>query len=511
MAKGISIATDSEYLKAWQTFRDNFRKATPVDLNESTPDKLKRIKRLEANDEEWFKYYFPHYCTAEPADFHRKSTKKLMANPEIFIVRAWSRELAKSARGMMEDIKLAVTGKIRNKLLVSNSHKNAERLLLPYKACFESNQRIINDYGEQVRFGNWSADEFTIKNGCSFRALGWGESPRGTRNDNFRPDSITIDDIDTDEECRNEDIQRNKLAWIEQALFATRSISNPMRIVVNGNIIHDNCVVKKLGEKADVFEIINISDKDGKSTWPQKNSEADIDRVLSLISYESAQKEYFNNPMDGGDTFKELRDGKVPPLNRCAVVIYADPATSNKDKTSGSDKAIGIVAKNLSNFYIVRCAVDTMSNARFIDYMFEFYTWCKTQGADTVRVFIENNTLQNPFYEQVFLPLIYERANATGVFLPISPDERNKPEKWSRIEGTLEPINRLGHLFFNEKFADDPHMIRLKAQFRNASRKQKRLDGPDMVEGAVHKLNEMDTLFASGGFESVKTLNTKKI
>lgn len=511
MAKGISVASDSEYLKAWQSFRDNFKKATPVDLNETAADKVKRIKRLEANDEEWFKYYFPNFYSSEPADFHKKSTKKVMTTPEIFIVRAWSRELAKSARGMMEDIKLAVTGKIRNKLLVSNSHKNAERLLLPYKACFESNQRLINDYGSQERFGSWNADEFTIKKGCSFRALGWGESPRGTRNDNFRPDSITIDDIDTDEECRNEDIQKQKFAWIEQALFATRSISNALRIVVNGNIIHENCVVKMLGEKADVFEIVNIRDKDGKSTWPQKNTEADIDRVLSLISYESAQKEYFNNPMDGGDTFKDLRDGKVPPLNRCSVVIYADPATSNKDKTSGSDKAIGIIARKGFDNYVVRCAVDTMSNAKFIAYLFEFYTWCKSQGVDTVRVFIENNTLQNPFYEQVFLPLIYQQANATGVFLPISPDERDKPEKWSRIEGTLEPINRLGHLIFNEKYAEDPHMKRLKAQFKNASRKQKKLDGPDMVEGAVHKLKEMEAVDAPGGFESVKKMNSKKM
>lgn len=511
MAKGISVASDAEYLKAWQSFRDNFKKSTPVDLNETPAEKVKRIKRLEANDEEWFKYYFPSYCTSEPSDFHKKATARIMSKAEWYEVRAWSRELAKSARSMMELTKLAMTGKLRNILLVSNSGDNAKRLLLPFKANFESNQRLINDYGAQERYGSWSDSEFTIQKGCAFRALGWGQSPRGTRKDNVRPDAILIDDIDTDEECRNEDIMKAKVNWIEQALIATRSISNPTRILVNGNIIHDSCAVKKLGEKADKFEIINIRDKDGKSTWPQKNSEADIDRVLSLISYESAQKEYFNNPMDGGDTFKDLRDGKVPQLNRCSVVIYADPATSNKDKTSGSDKAIGIIAKKGFDYYVVRCAVDTMTNAKFIAYLFEFYTWCKAQGVDTVRVFIENNTLQNPFYEQVFLPLIYQQANATGVFLPISPDERDKPEKWSRIEGTLEPVNRLGHLIFNEKYADEPHMMRLKAQFKNASRKQKKLDGPDMVEGGVHKLKEMEAVDAPGGFESVKKMNSKKM
>lgn len=511
MAKTLTVASDTEYLKAWQAFRDNFRKSTPVDLDETVVDRQKRIVRLEAAPEEWFKYYFPNYCTAEPAEFHKKATKRIFKNAEWYEVRAWSRELAKSARSMMELTYLAMLGQVRNVLLVSNTHGNAERLLLPFKSFFEANQRLINDYGEQERFGDWRTDEFTIKKGCAFRAIGWGESPRGTRKDNYRPDFILIDDIDTDEECRNEDIMKAKVNWIEQALIATRSISVKTRILVNGNIIHDNCAVKSLGEKADKFEIINIRDEKGVSTWKEKNSEADIDRVLSLISYESAQKEYFNNPMDGGDTFKDLKDGKIPRLNSCAVVIYADPATSNKDKTSGSDKAVGIVAKKGFDYFIVRAAVGTMNNSRFVDFLFEFYNWCKAKGVESPRIFIENNSLQNPFYEQVILPLIYARANETKTFLPITPDDRNKPEKWNRIEGTLEPINRLGNLIFNETESEEPNMKRLKAQFKNASRKQKRLDGPDMVEGAVVKLRELEITDASDSWMSVERSNNKRI
>ena len=240
MARVISKAKDKDYLELWQQYCDNFKRETPIDLNERPHEKLKRIARLEKNPEEWFKYYFPHYCTAEPADFHKRATRRIIDHAEWFEVRAWSRELAKTARTMMEDIYLATTGQIKNLLMVSNSHGNAELLLLPYKACFEGNQRLNNDYGKQPTFGDWKSDKFTIKKGCSFRAIGWGESPRGTRKDNFRPDKINIDDIDTDEECRNEEIQKNKLNWIEQALYGTRSISNPLRLIVNGNIIHDD-------------------------------------------------------------------------------------------------------------------------------------------------------------------------------------------------------------------------------------------------------------------------------
>lgn len=510
MARRIAQASDAEYLKAWAEFADSFRKSTPVDTSEPIADKTKRIARLESKPEEWFAYYFPNYCTAKPAPFHLSATRRLLKNAEWYEVRAWSRELAKSARSMMEITYLAMTGKVRNMLLVSNSSDNAERLLLPFKACFEYNQRLIFDYGKQETYGHWTTKEFTIQKGCAFRSLGWGMSPRGTRKDNVRPDFILIDDIDTDEECRNEDTMNAKVNWIEQALMGTRSISEPTRILINGNIIHDNCAVNRLGQVADKFEIINIRDKDGKSTWPDKNTEAMIDRVLSKISYESQQKEYFNNPMDGSDTFKDLKDGRLPSLKGCNVCIYADPSTSNKDVSSGSFKAVGVLVQKGFDFYIAKVWLDTMGNARFVDALFEAYNWAKAKGAENVRVWIENNSLQNPFYEQVILPQIYQRANESKVMLPVTGDDRDKKDKYTRIEGTLEPINRLGHLIFSEAEANCPHMMRLKAQFRNFSRKQKRMDGPDMVEGGVFKLQESAAVQATGGIEQVKRSNPKR-
>ncbi len=508
----VGKASDSEYLDKWKRFVDNFKNATPVDMSESVVDKRRRIARLEASPEEWFKYYFPNFCTAQPADFHLRATRRLLSHPEWFEVRAWSRELAKSARSMMEFCYLALTGHVHNLLLVSNSHDNAVNLLLPFKAFFEANNRVINDYGAQVSYGAWQSHKFVISAGCSFRAIGWGESPRGTRNNEKRPDAIIIDDFDTDEDCRNEEVMVNKINWIEQALIPTRSISGNLRIVVNGNIIHNNCAVKYMGENiADHFDVVNIRDKDGKSSWPSKNSEEAIDRVLSTISYKSAQKEYFNNPMDGGDTFKDILYGRIPPLHQCRCLIYADPATSNKDRSNASYKAVGLLAYKDGCYYIVRCACDTMSNSAFVDYLFEFYTYAtEALRGESLRVYIENNTLQDPFYEQVLLPLIYKRSEALNVSLPVCPDTRKKPEKWQRIEALLEPLNRLGHLVFNEHEKDNDHMKRLVAQFTSASPKARRLDGPDMVEGGVFILRNSINL-AGAPIINVKRKNKFKL
>ncbi len=478
--------TDKQLLSDWGSFKDNFLKGSPIDLNETPAEKAKRIKYLEDNHEEWFKYYFPKYYSSEPAPFHIKASKRIINNPEWYEVRSWSRELAKSTRTMMEVLFLVLTERKHNVLLVSNSYDNAERLLAPYKKELESNQRIINDYGVQEKLGSWESGEFKTKSGASFRALGKGQSPRGTKNDAVRPDIILLDDIDTDEECRNPDRIKESVGWIENALIPTRSISEPTLILACGNIIAEYCCITEMALNADKHDIVNIRDKNGKSTWPQKNSEADIDRVLSKLSYNAIQREYFNNPIIEGSTFKEITFGKCPPLKQCdAVLVYADPATSDREVSSGSDKMIGIIGRKGANYYLYKCWLDTMRNSRFIDILFEAHRICKEKKVDTSKVYIENNNLQNPFYEQTLLPLVRTKNIETGISLPITPDTRDKKNKYTRIDGTLEPLNRLGNLIFNIKEKDNPNMKRMKSQMLGVSPKQKKMDGPDGLEGGV--------------------------
>ena len=357
----------------------------------------------------------------------------------------------------MEVCYLALTGQVKNVLLVSNSHDNAVDLLLPFKAFFESSQRVEQDYGKQPVPGRWTADKFTTRCGCSFRAIGWGESPRGTRNKEKRPDFILLDDFDTDEECRNEDTMRNKVAWVEQALIPTRSISSPTRILVNGNIIHENCAVKYMGENlADKFDMVNIRGADGKSSGPEKNTEEQIDRVLATISHESAQKEYSNNPM------------------------------------AGSGKAVGVIAAADGCFYVAKVFLSTMATARFVDALFGAYDYAVRHKADAVQVFIENNSLQNPFYEQVLLPAIHAECGRRGVLLPVIPDTRDKKDKYTRIAGLLEPRNRAGRRVF------------IKAD-------GKPLTEADMVEGGVFKLQERLAAAVCDGFYTIKRKNKFKI
>lgn len=491
MAKKKLTPKDRLALEQWNELVASIKESSDINTSDSVADIETRKKRLETDDDAWFKYYFAQYYTYEPAAFHKKATKRIMRNNRWYEVRAWSRELAKSARSMMEIIKLALTRKIRNVLLISNSADNAERLLLPFMANLEENQRIIQDYGAQKKPGSWETGEFTCQCGCSFRAIGAGQSPRGTRNKNFRPDFILIDDIDTDEECRNLERIKAKWKWLEEALIPTMSVSGNYRILFNGNIIAADCCITRAIAKAEELkvkgighvDIINIRDKNGHSTWPEKNSEEDIDLFLSLVSASAAQKEFFNNPVAEGEVFKEIAYGKVPALSKFKfLVIYGDPAPGENKTKKSSTKTVCLLGKINSRLYVIKAFLDRGLNAEFIDWYVKLLEF--VGGRTSVYCYMENNKLQDPFFQQVFQPLVRKVRRERNISLYIRGDEDKKTDKATRIEANLEPMNREGNLILNEAEKDNPHMKRMEDQFKLFNLQLTfPADGPDCVEG----------------------------
>lgn len=470
----MTITEKKQAISFWEKYVRDLERSTVVDFSESQDDKLKRIAFLEANDEEWFKYYFPNYYSSEPADFHLRSTKRVMNNAEWYEVRAWSRELAKSARTMMEVMKLALTKKKRSVLLISANLESAKKLLKPYKLNFENNQRITNDYGQQSSFGDWEEQSFVTKVGCSFVAVGAGQSPRGTRNEEVRPDVVLMDDFDTDVDCRNPDIVEQKWEWFEQAVYATRSISKPMLIIFCGNIIAETCCIKKAIKMADKSEVINIRNKDGKSTWPNKNTEELIDRALSKISWASQQKEYFNTPITQGRVFTKLHYGKMRPFSEYKfLVAYTDPSYKKK----GDYKATALIGRYKDEYHVLRMRCGQVSTAEMLDWNYEFQKEIK--GEVPIYFYIEWPWIDDPIKQEIMA------ANKRhGVSIHPKADERKKPDKFYRIESSLEPINRMGKLIFNEKEKESEHMKNTEGQFLALSPTSRAHDdAPDAVEG----------------------------
>lgn len=511
---------DKQALDYWEDFRSMVFNSTTVDVSETEEAKAARIAWLEkpGNELEWIKYYFPKFCFKPFAKFHIRSIKKALGKKRFKQWRKWFRGSSKSTVRMMERFYDMFVLKFRtNCLLISKTNENAERLLQPYKINLESNQRLINDYGLQEKPGSWTSTEFITRSGHTFRAVGAEQNPRGARLDELRVTVIIFDDVDDDEVCRNPDRVQQRWEWIERAVIPTVDISGEYKIFFDNNLIAEDSLAARFGEFADDVDTVNIRDANGRSSWPEKNTEQDIDDILSSISYAAGQAEYFNNPYTEGKVFKEMKFGKCPSLNKLAfVVVYADPSPSNKDrpgikaKMQNSCKAVVIVGYLNNTYYVYKAFVDNTTNANFIDWLYATQSWI----ANTTQPYflIENNKLQDPFFTQVLLPLIYAKGKEPGnITLPIIPDDRAKPDKFFRIEGNLEPLNRLGQLILNENEANDPHMKRLVAQFKSVSANSKTMDGPDAVEGAVYYIKNKIAVQSVGGIKVYKkSPNTKR-
>lgn len=486
---------DRDALKDWEAFKESIRNATPVDPTLSPADIEKHRKELEKNVIAWILFFFPKYARYPFAPFQIKAILRIIAHGEWYEVLSWARELAKSTIVMFIVMYLTLTGKKKNVLLVSSSKDNAVRLLAPYRANLEANQRIIAYYGQQANLGNWTEDEFITKGGAAFRALGKGQSPRGSRNEEIRPDVLLVDDYDTDESVRNPDMVAKEWEWYEHALYPTRSTSEDTLILWAGNIIADDCCVVRAGRMADHHDVINIrmvdirrpdpknDYRDGKSVWPEKNSEERIDRILAQISTRAAMGEYFNYPAKEGEVFTEMKFGKVPPLKKFPfLVAYGDPAPGENKKTRSSTKTVWLGGMIGDRLYVIRGFLDRGLNSEYIDW---FAVLKKYVGGQTnVYLVQENNSLQDPFFRQVFKPLVAKKRREENIDLNIIPDEERKTDKATRIEANLEPMNREGRLILNEAEKDDPHMKRLVDQFMLFTLQLKfPADGPDCIEG----------------------------
>lgn len=485
---------DKIALQEWEAFHKAFATGGDIDTTLSARDVEQLRQRLEADPIEWMKHVFPGYAKSEFAPFHLKAIKRIIEHDEWYEVLSWARELAKSTIVMMCIIYLVLTRRKRFILLTSATTDAAIRLLTPYRINFASNERLIQLYGHQVKHGAWSEDDFSLRNGARFIALGAGSTPRGARNEEVRPDVILADDFDTDTDVRNPETLRKKWEWFNDALLPTRSISNPLLIVLCGNIIARPCIITFAGALADHWDIVNIRDKQGNSTWPGKNTEEMIDTALAKLPMSTIQKEYYNNPVVEGKIFTNLVYGRIPPLRKFKyIVIYGDPAPGESKKSKASYKGVWACGLLDNKLYILKGFLAQGLNRDFIRWYADLIKW--VDNKTNVFCYIENNKLQDPFFKQVFIPLSREIAAKEAILLNIKPDTEAKTDKASRIESNLEPLNRDGLLIFNQDEEDNPHMQELRNQFGLFEQHLPYpADGPDCIEGAYrilrHKAKE---------------------
>lgn len=493
----MSKPTQSEAIKRWKEHCTNIQSQTIVNRAENHADKLNRIKRLQDDYAAFVEYYFPHY-TVNPetgkqtacAPFHVKAANKVKKEKNLKAAFKWHRGAAKSTHlniFIPMWLKAQEVRQLNVMVLVGKSEENAKTLLGDIQAELQFNQRYINDFGVQYNHGSWEEGKFVTVDGCAFFARGRGQSPRGLRYRNKRPDYIVIDDLDDDELCKNKKRVQELTEWVKEALFGALD-GGRGRFIMVGNLISKNSVLANFCATDTVYvSQVNVYDKNGNVSWAAKWTKEEIKKMERFMGYRSFQKEMMNNPITEGTVFRQdwIRWKKMASLKKYDFLIaYCDPSFKNTSKNDY--KAIKLWGKLGTELHQIDAFVRQCSVGEMVRWWYDLHE--RIRQADVVcYYYIEANFLQD-----IILDEFTREGNLRGYQLPIRGDKRKKPDKFQRIEG-ISPLWERGFVYYNIDKQNDPDTLAGLDQtlaFEKGTHTHD--DAPDADEGALYILQQQN-------------------
>ncbi len=485
------MKADALLYQKWKEHCAAVESATNLIITESSDNARLRVGKLLNDYETFASYYFPHYITDPCADFHIDAAKKIKSDPNIFAILEWPREHAKSVHAdIIIPLFLKAHKELNGMIIVGKNETDACMQLSQLQAELEYNQRYINDFGKQKKLGSWEDGEFITTDNILFRAYGRGQSPRGLRLREKRPNYCVIDDIDDDEIVQNPDRVEKVVDWILGSLYNALDIRKS-RMVVVGNRIHQKSILAHLvgdieegsPKRKGIWHSKVMATLDGtftgKPAWHQKYTSEQLQRRFERIGYYMAMREFFHKPVSKGKIFKRewIIWGKIPKLSEMDhIVCYFDP--SYKAKTTNDFKAVKVWGKKGLKLYCIDAFVKQATLTEAIKWIYDFYE--ATRDIAAVEFYMEEVFMQDTFYDD-----FEAEARIRGYYLPIRGDTRRKPDKFSRI-AAIAPYWERGLVIYNQARKTSAHMITGIEQtlaFQKGSAVHD--DGPDADEGAI--------------------------
>jgi predicted phage terminase large subunit-like protein len=489
---------DKREYEAWLREKESIERASPMD-RESVSDRKKRQERLLASFDKFCHYYFGHLMDSDFAWFHKKAAKHITDNADTVCVLEWPREHAKSIfADVMMPMYLKARGELTGMMIASANENKASTLLGDIQAELMFNKRYIADYGQQYSIGNWQDGHFVTAEGIGFWAFGRGQSPRGTRKSDKRPNYCVVDDIDDAVIVRNEGRVKEACDWVLGDLYGAMP-NRGSRLVIAGNRIHRNSILANIvgdvnpgDPKKDnvyhskVFALENpkthAKDMNGTPSWHERYSKNEITRKMSRQGSRIGLREFFHEHIIEGRIFREEHLPWAPVWQLSEydqLITYNDP--SYKGNKTSDYKSIVLIGRKGRYYDIIDCFLRQCSTAEMVRGHYNLAAAIPTKMV--CRHYMEANFIQDLMLEEY-----WREGEARGTTLRIRGDKRKKPDKEARIEN-LTPFSEQGFIRFNLAMKHSPDMQELRNQFLGFPDAEHD-DGPDSVEGAIYILNQ---------------------
>jgi hypothetical protein len=237
----------------------------------------------------------------------------------------------------------ALYRKFHNGIILGETYERAVERLRKIKHEFESNEFIKELFGDMVG-SIWSEGKIVLTNGCIIQAFGRGQSLRGSKHLDYRPDRAFGDDIEDDESVRTPEAIDKTISWFVGVVLPALDPNYSIRI--NGTPLHPRSLICLLNHDSDwVSRKYPIKYKDEKgewrSSWPDRLPIEEVDKIQQsnyrLGKGDKFQQEYMCEAEDPAEKPFTPDMFKVEPVIRVWHTVYSvyDPArTINKSSAT---------------------------------------------------------------------------------------------------------------------------------------------------------------------------------
>lgn len=247
---------------------------------------------------------------------------------------------------------------------------------------------------------------------------------------------------------------------------------------------HKNPKSKQLLEYPDETAVVHFSIND--------NLQHVADEYMKFLKGLSPmQQRRFLEGMHGdnfeGEIFKQLFWEDLPPIHEFEkIIIYTDP--SYKSGARNDYKASMVIGQRRGAFWVINGRAMKCTTLQMVINVHELYAIIQSMGWEQpVQCWFENAGMPDDFEKTV-----QEHAQQTGWVCPYRYDNRQKGDKFARIEAALLPLNNNGKLFFNRELKTDIIGSLINAQFLNFKHHllpNEHDDIPDAVHGGITIMN----------------------
>lgn len=240
------------------------------------------ITRLSRDRLTAHRVLFAHRHGQESPAFHSEiiSTWHSTAPDRQRVVTEAFRGGAKSTLLEETFVLRACLREFKNGLLIGASEERAMERLEAVKREIETNEIIAELFGE-MRGVVWSGHKIELSNGVVIKAAGRGQSLRGAKHLDYRPDFCGIDDLEDEDTVSTPQQRQKTLRWLYNTLLPALDSAALVRFI--GNRLDPEAVIvqvaKDPGWYPQRFPIEHLDPATGlrAASWPAKFSLAWID------------------------------------------------------------------------------------------------------------------------------------------------------------------------------------------------------------------------------------------